>query len=215
MAVNNWRDRLIDHVIGKAKANGYDTYSYDVARNTLDELAAYDHGKEREHRTGANYFLHDPQYKASDRSITMLLNQVQSRWSQVPAKVEKPRPLIEKIEGNGHLNGTANDPDELTIQRLGETEQFLECTISLKMKLNQELDLESWTAWLKQKTANRIRFKLHRGMMIGEWCDLHISYATHLAKLYDALLSHPSVTDAVTKPLADFGRKTVANMRHA
>lgn len=214
MAIAEWRLKLIDSIIGRAKADGHSVYSWEVARNTLDELAEIDKTREKKNRVSANYFLNE--FKATDRAIQVLLGQVRDRWAEVGPTKLQPMPLIEKIEQTQPLPDQAkNDPDEVLADKLGDINLFYECVIAIRVVAGnafQKEDIENYLNTIQSLVG--VKFRLVKLLpVVDRWVDIHIAYKKHLAKIYDALHNNPLVEDAITKPLADFGRKTIAYKR--
>jgi hypothetical protein len=199
-----WRVEFIKKLVGKAKARGYERFDYATIRNFLDECAEIDRGREPKQRSGASWVLDN----TTDRGIQMMMNQIKILWPECPA-VSEATPLFDKPK---QPIIQPADPDESFAEKLGRPEVFLECVISVKMKPGNKLDLPAVQEYLSQRELlKRITYQAHRCIHVVErWFDIHVSYETGLAKIYDALSEYPGVEDAVSKPLADFGRKTSA-----
>jgi hypothetical protein len=200
-----WRQNLITEIISIAKTKGGGAkYSYDLARNTLDYLAEIDRGKEPKQRIGANWFLND--YKASDRAIRMLMNEVNKNWSDVGPKQENIEDPQTRVEISSEV------PD---FSKIAVNDYFLQCVISIRLKQGKKLGINEVRDWIsKHQKSFRINHKVQDCIeVVDRWCDIKISYSMHLAKIYDALFDHPDVEDVITKPTNDFGRRTIAYKR--
>lgn len=88
----------------------------------------------------------------------------------------------------------------------------MSCVVACRVRGPAEGAASRLNAFLQTKPA--IGARITEGVKIHDrWVDMKLVYTVNLAEIYEVILESTDIEDAVTKPLADFGRRTVATVQ--
>lgn len=194
--MSDWRVKMIDALVEIGKGSGILAFEREKVLALMRQLADRERGKPEGQRTGFAYAMDNYAPKA----LEQLLTRVSNAWGTPP-------PAMPEL---------AVAPSQPTVTpRLAS--HGMVCTIAVKMKKQPKPPAEfaaSMQAELNRIFENDSVAAIQQAVHVhDEWWDLLVSYQLHLAKIYEAVFKYPDVQDAVTKPAADFGKRTIATMR--
>lgn len=190
MAQGNWLDDLIPKFILLCKGENHSRFQRAQVLNVLKILADREKGKPQHKREG---FFHISTY--ADSGLTKFLGRIENEWNKIPGPI---------------MSSAIQTPPK-------DSAYALECVLAV------ELDKDGYDPDAIHKIMKDFLIQYVPGpfeclvvqvaKVSGAWYDLHVRYSNNLLDNYKLLTGIPWVKDCVVKPLSDFGRLTLAQIK--
>lgn len=179
----DWRDKAVVTLMELGMGKGIVPFDQEKVLDYMNELADLERGKPEHLRVGFAYIIDT--YEA--KGLAQFFNRVKAIWPTEPYRT--PDPIQKKLPGQAYDH---------------------ECVVSCKLDSPnyQEITLEEtfrdYFLELFGINVNIVDVK----RVHDTWFDFKIHYSKQLARVYEAFIEPTWVSDAVTKPSSDFGKRT-------
>lgn len=183
----DWRDTLQEQFILRAVDRGIKVWDEDQVLELFTDIADSERGKPEKDRIGCAYAIDN--WKPN--TMVSFMKKLKLAWDSISSRPVRIQSVL---------------PPSSTHSMM--------CTLSMKLnkKLTKEQIKEQFHSFLVAETGFECNVEdvCH---IVDDWWDLLITYSIHLNSIYEKVFEQDLVSDLVTKPSADFGKKTLANVR--
>lgn len=190
MATGNWLDNLIPTFILLCKGERHSKFERTQVLQILKILGEREKGKPEHKRSG---FWHVLNY--AETGLSKFLNRVEKDWNQV--------------QGPTMSSAIQTEPKDSAHKS--------ECTLAIELDKDSYLP-EDIHRILKDYLIQNVDppfdcLVVQAAKVKGAWYDLHLRYSNNLVDTFRMVTQIPWCKDAVVKPLSDFGRFTLAQIK--
>lgn len=206
----DWRQNVVDQLVEIGVGEGILPYDEDKVMDLLKRLAKIDQKKFLSDRVGFYYITST----YSQKGLSGILKRVSLAWPSGPAfKVTEDAPVSigETQEESISQTRTFQTPAPAFSAHKNE------CVVSLNLD-DSSYDPRALRETLQGYMVDSLE-ELFSCAVVNvrkvhdNWFDIWIRYSAGLAQIYGLLIAPSWVKDGVTKPVSDFGKRTMATVR--